>query len=75
MKLGMGLFYHLPLGSSSSIYHLRAPRPLPEFNATHKNFMKTTLDRPMNTELERSLDVFKLGLMMLECAIGGFENF
>jgi hypothetical protein len=26
-------------------------------------------------ETDRAFDVFKLGLIMLECAIGGLENF
>lgn len=26
-------------------------------------------------DIDRSLDVFKLGVMMLECAIGGLSNF
>lgn len=30
---------------------------------------------PINSEVERCLDIFKFGLMMLECAIGGLENF
>lgn len=29
----------------------------------------------LNQETDLSLDVFKLGLIMLECAIGGLENF
>ena len=45
-----------------------------EFNATQKNFMRSTIDKS-TAEQERTIDVFKVGLMMLECAIGGFENF
>jgi len=43
-----------------------------EMNMTQKNFMKSSIDRPINMEIEKSLDTFKLGLMLLECAIGGF---
>lgn len=34
--------------------------------------MKTTLDKPINLDIERSIDVFKVGLTMLNCAIGNF---
>lgn len=44
-------------------------------NMTQKNFMKSSISQPVNLEAERSLDIFKLGLIMLECAIGGYENF
>lgn len=37
--------------------------------------MKSSIDKQNMSELEKSLDIFKLGLMMLECAIGGFEKF
>ena len=44
-------------------------------NMTQKNFMKSSISQPANLEAERSLDIFKLGLIMLECAIGGFETY
>ena len=44
-------------------------------NMTQKNFMKSSISQPANLEVERSLDIFKFGLIMLECAIGGFENY
>lgn len=37
--------------------------------------MKSSISQPANLEAERSLDIFKLGLVMLECAVGGFENY
>jgi hypothetical protein len=46
-----------------------------EFNATQKHFMKASIDKQSMIETEKSFDIFKLGLMMLECAIGGFEKF
>lgn len=44
-------------------------------NMTQKNFMKSSISQPANLEAERALDIFKLGLIILECAVGGFENF
>ena len=44
-------------------------------NTTQRNFMKSSITQPANLEAERALDVFKLGLIVLECAIGTFENF
>jgi hypothetical protein len=41
-------------------------------NMTQKNFMRSSIEQPANLEAERSLDIFKLGLIILECAIGGF---
>lgn len=43
-------------------------------NSTQRNFMKYSQSQ-LNQEIDRSLDVFKLGVMMLECAIGGLSNF
>lgn len=43
-------------------------------NSTQRNFMKYSQNQ-LNQEIDRSLDVFKLGVMMLECAIGGLSNF
>ena len=40
-------------------------------NSTQKNFMKQNINHETQ-EKDRSFDVFKLGLMMLECAIGRF---
>ena len=40
-------------------------------NSTQKNFTKQTNSQEQQ-EKDRSFDVFKLGLMMLECAIGRF---
>ena len=37
--------------------------------------MKNSLDKPINLDMERSVDIFKIGLIMLNCAIGSFENF
>lgn len=37
--------------------------------------MKTSIEKPVNLEVERSLDIFKFGLIMLHAAIGSFENF
>ncbi len=37
--------------------------------------MKSSISQPVNLEAERSLDIFKLGLIVLECAVGGFENY
>ena len=42
---------------------------------TQKNFMKSSISQPANLEAERSLDIFKLGLIILECAVGGFDSF
>ena len=44
-------------------------------NMTQKNFMKSSITQPTNLETERALDIFKLGLIILECSIGGFENY
>ena len=41
-----------------------------EMNSTLRNFMRQN-SSSVNAEVEKSLDIFKLGLMMLECAIGG----
>ena len=40
-------------------------------NSTQKNFMKLNNNQE-NKDKDWSLDIFKLGLMMLECAIGKF---
>lgn len=37
--------------------------------------MKSSIEKPLNLDIERSVDIFKLGLIMLNCAIGSFENF
>ena len=46
-----------------------------EFNSTFTKLMKTSIEKPLNLDIERSADIFKLGLIMLNCAIGSFENF
>ena len=43
-------------------------------NSTQRNFMRQN-SSIINTQVDRSMDVFKFGLMMLECAIGGLQNF
>lgn len=37
--------------------------------------MKNSIERPLNLELEISYDIFKIGLILLECSIGCLENF
>lgn len=75
IKLGMGLYYHFPNITSNSIYHLKSPvknNPF-DFNSSQQRFMKnSTIERPMNVQLEKTYDIFKVGLIILECAIGGF---
>ena len=44
-------------------------------NMTQKNFMKSSISQPVNLEAERALDIFKLGLIVLESAIGGFDSY
>ncbi len=39
-------------------------------NTSQQSFL-TPFTSAAQAEVDRSLDVFKLGLMMLECAIGG----
>jgi len=41
-------------------------------NMTQKNFMKNSITQPANVEAERMLDIFKIGLILLESSIGGF---
>ena len=82
IKLGMGLYYHFSNINSNSIYHLKTPQKITkypmlwlsifEMNMTQKNFMKGSITQPANLKAERALDIFKLGLIILECAIGGF---
>lgn len=35
--------------------------------------MKNSMDKGQTLEIDRSLDVFKIGLCVLQCAIGSFE--
>lgn len=37
--------------------------------------MKNSIERPLNLELEISYDIFKIGLILLECSVGSLENF
>ena len=72
VKIGMGLFYQLSLTNSTTLYSIRSlSKPSPfDLNSTQRTFMRLSQNQ-YTQEIDRSLDVFKLGVMMLECAIGG----
>jgi len=72
IKLGLGLYYHFPNMNSTNIYYLKSSNKtnIFDFNATQYKFMKNSIERPLNLELEISYDIFKIGLILLECSIG-----
>ncbi len=43
-----------------------------DFNSTHSKFMKTSIEKPINLDIWKSMDIFKFGLIMLHAAIGSF---
>ena len=74
IKLAMGLFYHIPTLESHNIYHMKGTEKTLkfDFNSTHSKFMKTSIEKPINLDIERSMDIFKFGMIMLHSAIGSF---
>ena len=77
IKLGLGIYHQISSLNTNNIYNLKYSNKVKQnpFNTTQKDFMKFSTEKAPNNEVDKSLDIFKLGLMLLECAIGGLEKF